>query len=79
MKREKTLIVIGIVCLMLMIVATAICVIKYMKEEPAWNQEAAPIVTEAPDAARLDELGKNRPPGDGVTLEQDEHAERSNL
>lgn len=24
---------------------------------------AAPIVTEAPDAARMDELGQNRPPG----------------
>jgi hypothetical protein len=79
MKREKTLIVIGIVCLILMIAAMVICAIKYMKEEPAWNQGAAPIVTEAPDAARLDELGQNRPPGDGVTLEQDEHAERRNL
>lgn len=79
MTGKKCLVIIGTICLILMIAATVICAIKYMQEEPAWNQESAPIVTEAPDAARLDELGQNRPPGDGVTLEQDEHAERSNL
>ena len=79
MKREKTLLVIGIICLLLMIAATVSVAIKYMDEEPPWNRDPVPIETEAPDAARLDELGQNRPPGGGVTLEQDEHAERSNL
>lgn len=72
MTGQKRVVIIGTICLILMIAATAICAIKYMKEEPAWNQEAAPIVTEAPDAARLDKLGQNRPPGDGVTPEQND-------
>ena len=63
MKREKTLLVIGIICLLLMIAATVIVAIKYMDEEPPWNRDPVPIETEAPDAARLDELGQNRPPG----------------
>lgn len=79
MKREKTLIVVTMIILALMIAAVLIVTLRYMREEPWWNREPTPIVTEAPDAARLDELGQNRPPGDGVTLEQDEHAERSNL
>lgn len=63
MTGQKCLVIIGTICLILTIAATVICALKYMKEEPAWNQEAAPIVTEAPDAEKLDKLKQNRPPG----------------
>ena len=52
MTGQKCLVIIGTICLILMIAATVICAIKYMREEPAWNQEAAPIVTEAPNTCQ---------------------------
>lgn len=79
MKQEKVFFSATMILLLFLISVTVICAVKYMDEEPAWNRDPVPIETEAPDAARLDELGQNRPPGGGVTLEQDEHAERSNL
>ena len=66
MKQEKTLAVIAIIILVLMIAATVICAVKYMHEEPWWNRDPAPIVTDAPDAGKspwMDVVTANLPPG----------------
>ena len=68
MKNERFTVIAGMICLFALILAVIVVTICYMSDEPTWNR--APDVTV--DA-------QNRPPGDGVTLEQDEHAERSNL
>ena len=66
MKQEKTLFAISIIILALMIAATVICAVKYMHEEPPWNRDPVPIVTDAPDAGKspwMEVATKNLPPG----------------
>ena len=69
MKQKKTLFVVTLIILALMIAAVVIVALRYMREEPWWNREPTPIVTEAPDAAQgepwLEVVTKNQPPGRG--------------
>ncbi|MBR3105842.1 MAG: hypothetical protein IKH30_01505 [Clostridia bacterium] len=63
MEKKALMFIVTIILLLMLIVAVLIVALRYMREEPWWNREPTPIVTKAPDAALLDKLGQNRPPG----------------
>lgn len=66
MKQEKVFFSATMILLLFLISVTVICAVKYMDEEPAWNRDPVPIVTEAPgtESAEWQEVQTaNIPPG----------------